>query len=309
MKHGSLFNGIGGFQLAAEYMGWQNVFSCEIDKFCNQVTKYHYPKCTQYEDIKKTDFTQHKGKIDILTGGFPCQPFSVAGKRLGTADDRNLWPEMYRAIKEIQPHYVIAENVRGIISWSKGLVFKQVCSDLENEGYEVLSFVLPAAGVNAPHKRERVWFIAYRPNTRIESLQFGGKNGIYGFEDATNTQCKRGLQREQIQSSKFSNKDGSKKRVTSDSNTKRRKIHEQSQTKGTQNSNELFVCECTVQNWNDFPTQSPICSRNDGVSFKLDGITFSNWRRQSIKAYGNAIVPQVALQIFKTIKQFENEKK
>ncbi len=308
MKHGSLFNGIGGFQLASEYMEWENIFSCEIDEFCNQVTKYHYPNCKQYYDIKTTDFREYKGKIDILTGGFPCQPFSVAGKRLGTEDDRNLWNEMYRAIKEIQPRWVVAENVRGIINWSKGLVFEQVQTDLENEGYEVQSFILPACSINAPHKRERVWFVAYRPNAGAESLQQQGENRIFGFENSTDTQCFRGLQSKQNKSSKFTNKNGSKKRVTSNSNTKRREIHEQSQTQGAQSSNELFGRKCTIQNWNDFPTQSPICSRNDGISSELDSVTFSRWRRESIKAYGNAIVPQVALQIFKTINEFEKIK-
>ncbi len=308
MKHGSLFNGIGGFQLASEYMEWENIFSCEIDEFCNRVTKYHYPNCTQHYDIKKTDFREYKGKIDIITGGFPCQPFSVAGKRLGTEDDRNLWNEMYRAIKEIQPRWVVAENVRGIINWSKGLVFEQVQTDLENEGYEVQSFVLPACSINAPHKRERVWFVAYRTNTGAESLQQQGENRIFRFENTADTQCKRELQREQIKSSKLANENGSNERTTTNTNTKGRKIQNKSKTQGTQSSNKLFRCKHTVQNWNDFPTQSPICSRDDGISSELDSITFPRWRRESIKAYGNAIVPQVALQIFKTIKEFEDEK-
>lgn len=111
MKHGSLFSGIGGFELAAQWMGWENVFHCEINPFCQKVLKYHYPNAIGYEDITKTDFTIHRRNIDILTGGFPCQPFSSAGKRLGKDDQRYLWKEMYRAIKEIEPTYIVGENV------------------------------------------------------------------------------------------------------------------------------------------------------------------------------------------------------
>jgi len=110
MRHGSLFSGIGGFDLAAEWMGWENVFHCEWNKFGQQVLKYYWPKAISYEDITKTDFTIHRGRIDILTGGFPCQPYSSAGKRLGKEDERHLWPEMLRAIREIQPSWVVGNK-------------------------------------------------------------------------------------------------------------------------------------------------------------------------------------------------------
>ena len=114
MNHASLFSGIGGFDLAAREVGWNNVFQCEIDPFCQSVLKYYFPKTVLYEDIKRTDFTSWKGKIDVLTGGFPCQPFSVAGQRKGADDDRYLWPEMLRVIRETRPLWVIGENVAGI---------------------------------------------------------------------------------------------------------------------------------------------------------------------------------------------------
>src|SRR5690606_3364764 len=178
MNHGSLFSGIGGFDLAAEEMGWNNVFHCEIEPFPRKILNYYWPKAKSYEDIKTTDFTVHRGQIDILTGGFPCQPYSVAGSRKGKEDDRHLWPEMLRAIRELSPSWIVGENVPGIISWNEGLVFEEVCADLENEGYEVQPIVLPAASVNAPHKRDRVWFVAYNPNTRVESLQSGRKDRV-----------------------------------------------------------------------------------------------------------------------------------
>jgi len=117
MKHGSLFSGIGGFDLAAEWCGWENIFHCEWNPFGQKVLKHHFPNSISYNDITKTDFSIHRGNIDILTGGFPCQPYSTAGLRKGKADERHLFPEMLRAIKEIQPTWVIGENVRGLVSW------------------------------------------------------------------------------------------------------------------------------------------------------------------------------------------------
>lgn len=158
---GHLFNGIGGFALAAHWMNWTNVMHCEIDPFCNKVMNYHFPNSYQHEDIRTTDFTIWRGKLDLITGGFPCQPYSTAGKRKGKDDDRHLWPQMLRAVREIQPGWIVGENVRGLTNWNGGLVFDEVQADLETEGYEVLPFLLPAAGVGCDHLRERVWFIAY----------------------------------------------------------------------------------------------------------------------------------------------------
>lgn len=116
LTHASLFSGFGGADLAARWMGWENAFWCEIDDFCRTVLSYWFPNSKKYANIKETDFTPWRGKIDVLTGGFPCQPFSVAGQRKGAADDRYLWPEMLRAIREIRPTWVIGENVAGILS-------------------------------------------------------------------------------------------------------------------------------------------------------------------------------------------------
>lgn len=288
-NHGSLFSGIGGFDLAAEWMGWNNVFHCEIDPFCRKVLHYYWPNSISYEDIRNTDFTVHRGTIDILTGGFPCQPFSVAGKRRGTEDDRYLWPEMLRAIREIKPDYVVGENVHGLLSWSNGLVLEQVLSDLEAEGYEVQSYILPAAGVNAPHKRNRVWIVAKNTNYcrclhgeikqegadvwQQRNTGTGSCNGIYIPEGVAADPNNEGLQR---------SKDV---RITGEERKKR---------------NEQFA-RSLQSTWENFPTQPPICSGDDGISERLDGITFPKWRTESVKAYGNAIVPQVAYAIFKAI--------
>lgn len=156
----NLFDGIGGFALAAEWMGWENVGSVEIDPFCRKVLDYWFDYKYRYGDIKTADFVRLRGRIDIITGGFPCQPFSNAGKQRGKDDDRYLWPEMLRAIREVQPRWVVGENVRGLLTNAGGMVFEQVCADMEALGYEVQPFLVPACAVDAPHRRDRVWIVA-----------------------------------------------------------------------------------------------------------------------------------------------------
>lgn len=173
MKHLSLFSGIGGFDLAAEWVGFENVGQVEKDQFCLQVLKKNFPHVPKFKDIKKFGKTDLTGRVDIITGGFPCQPFSQAGARGGTSDARHLWPEMLRVIRAFKPSWVVAENVRGLLTIEEGLVFEQVCIDLENAGYEVQPIIIPAASVNAPHRRDRVWFIAHTINSRSRGEERG----------------------------------------------------------------------------------------------------------------------------------------
>ena len=310
MTHGSLFSGIGGFDLAARWAGWDNLFNCEIDLFCRTVLKYHFPDAEQYGDIKTTDFTVWRDRIDVLSGGFPCQPFSQAGKRKGTKDDRYLWPEMLGVIRSVRPRWVVGENVIGIVNWSKGLVFEQVCSDLEAEGYEVQPFVIPACGVNAPHRRYRTWFVAHRSDARLEDVRQKRQNTVLSGGITSDTQCFRGYQLHQdIQSGQSNGKEFdnvSGKRNVADTNCKRLQRCKNKRSVGeirTEQQKQFAGSFCP--HWQDFPTQSPVCSRNDGLSYGLDGITFPKWRKESIKAYGNAIVPQVAYRIFETINEYE----
>lgn len=300
MKHGSLFSGIGGFDLASEWMGWENVFHCEWNPFGLRNLKYHFPKSISYNDITKTDFIIHRGTIDILTGGFPCQPYSVAGKRKGKEDERNLWPEMLRAIREIQPTWVIGENVSGLINWNGGMVFDEVPTDMEVEGYEVIPFILPAAGINAPHKRDRVWFIAYSERY-ANGLQAEGRMEVDGELLDKREGSKKANRFNNILKNGTASNSGNKGfqglQFDGSPNKKGQKGRKQP-------SGSTSKCH-QINNWSNFPTQSPVCSGNDGISAGLDGITFSKWRNESIKAAGNAIVPQVALQIFKAIEQFE----
>jgi len=164
MNHLDLFSGIGGFSLGLEKAGFTTKAFCEMDPFCKLVLNKHWKDIPVYDNIKTLNGTQIEkdiGAIDIITGGFPCQPYSVAGKQKGTNDDRYLWPEMFRVIREVQPTFVIAENVKGLVNIQDGMVFETVCSDLESEGFEVQTFIIPAAGIGAPHKRERVWIVGY----------------------------------------------------------------------------------------------------------------------------------------------------
>lgn len=191
ITHGSLFSGIGGAELAATWMGWENKFHCEINEFGRTVLDYWYPNSESYEDITKTDFTKWRGKINVLTGGFPCQPFSLAGRRKGAEDDRYLWPHMLRAIREIQPDWVVGENVNGIVTmvqpgeeakvantdniFEEGHIYRKVqrytldeiCESIEREGYQVQPLVIPACAVGAPHRRDRVWIVAHRSDSSV----------------------------------------------------------------------------------------------------------------------------------------------
>lgn len=408
MTHGSLFSGIGGFDLAAEWMGWKNVFHCEWNPFGQKILKYYWPKAISYEDITKTDFSIHRGKIDILTGGFPCQPYSLAGLRKGKEDERHLWPEMLRAVREIKPRWVVGENVLGLVGWNDGMVFEEVQADLEAEGYEVQPYVLPAASVGAPHRRDRVWFVAYtrsygsngrtsssdwqkeneafRPNLQFEitgSSPLGitpdtNNNGPHGTEDRQSVESGNdGSEARKIETIKSQGCPDESSRTFADPTGER--LEESGQTgiselstenrKGLDNRPEFFgplitndnqlngdisgFCTSRVsqqqktsifdnstsgndehsdmqrreepvftsisngqngfrgirfiEDWSQWPAQPPVCDGDDGFSSELDGITFSKWRTESIKAGGNAIVPQVVHQIFKAINEFEKE--
>ena len=341
MTHGSLFSGIGGFDLAAEWMGWENKFHCEWNPFGQKVLHHYFPNAEQFTDITKTDFTKYANKIDILTGGFPCQPYSSAGKRLGKKDDRHLFPEMLRAIREIQPRWVVGENVFGLVNWSGGLVFHEVQTDLETDGYEVQPYVLPAVSVNAPHRRDRVWFVAY-------SASNGHKNRCEKTRGQERSSEQWGMQQSQRMGSEWitSNTNGnglnqcnsdnevntSEGRFNALGNTNKsngdgdvadtmhkglqrgQKIDEWEEYNERRSGNgDEFRTNCKSNSrfrkcdFFNFPTKSPICDGNDGISDRLDSITFSKWRNESIKAGGNAIVPQVVYQIFKAIEKYEKK--
>ena len=212
--HASLFSGIGGAEIAASWMGWSNVFHCEIQEFPRRVLEYWYPNSKSYEDITKTDFTPWRGKIDVLTAGFPCQPFSLAGQRRGADDDRYLWPEALRAIREVQPSWFVGENVAALVTmvqpgedvalgrtddiFEENYIYRkeqrftldEICEGLEREGYAVQPFVIPACAVGAPHRRDRIWIVANRADAGAEN-QCGRKDGVHAAGFAADADINR----------------------------------------------------------------------------------------------------------------------
>ena len=335
MRHGSLFSGIGGFDLAAEWMGWENTFHCEWNPFGQRVLKHYWPNAESFTDITKTDFTKYYGTVDIISGGFPCQPYSSAGKRLGKEDARHLWPEMLRAIREVSPSFVVGENVRGLTNWNGGMVFEEVCAELESYGYQVAPIIIPACGVGAPHRRERVWFVAYshsnagrrgyresgreereaisngqpeiytRANSdgKTRNVTDAKRDGLEHWNEARNLRSQETTPRGE--GSTFANDfKANGNGNTTNANSGGVQRHRGSDKNGKFQTNEFNENNRKRQprmDWEKFPTQSPVCGGDDGLSRELDGITFSKWRNESIKAYGNAIVPQVAYQIFKAL--------
>jgi DNA (cytosine-5)-methyltransferase 1 len=443
-------------------MGWKNYLSCEIADFPNKILEHYWPDAYHHRDVKTLNYETINNELSerfgkqwrdddiILTGGFPCQPYSSAGKRLGKEDERHLWPEMLRIISEIKPKFIVGENVFGLLNWNGGMVFAEVCSDLEHQGYEITPVVIPAAAVNAPHGRDRVWFVAYangtgekhnggtniaeerevrgneesnvlgelcgdgnatdtnsngqfkgwrydgssqndeRSNaseqrsadtkdangcssdgilekksktcrgiskqTNVKKNQTSSSSGICGMDEANNTEkiignnqfaidksralvsqglkgiftsTNRRLEHNQmsfrelatmglsVDISRINRMEGNatdtdfeslyvKKSIIEHTNVqrqKRRMYQEQPKTTIREQFSERNARSTKSTNWHNFPTQPPICSGNDGFSNRLDGITFSKWRAESIKGYGNAICPQVTFEIFKAIEK------
>jgi DNA (cytosine-5)-methyltransferase 1 len=226
--------------------------------------------------------------VDLLTGGFPCQPFSQAGKRKGTSDDRYLWPEMLRVIRLTKPTWVIAENVSGILTIEQGMVFEQVCLDLEGEGYEVQPFIIPAVSVNAPHRRDRVWFVAHSKNIgnkrRPEEVceADGRQDGELRTEsngansDAPDTRCELRVE---------GNSEGMEADTTERTTS----------TVSAQQGNGVDW----DKNWIEVATK--LCGVDDGLPAELDfaGWTKSRHRIERLKSLGNSIVPEVVLQIMR----------
>ena len=175
MTHLSLFSGIGGLDLAAEMAGFRTVAQCEWADYPTKVLEKHWPGVTRWRDIReltRENFYERTGlrTVDVISGGFPCQPFSVAGKRRGKEDNRYLWPEMLRIIKELQPSWTVGENVAGIVN----MALDTVLADLETIGYSVRAFVIPACGVDAPHRRYRVAIVGHSKHNGLSSSKITG---------------------------------------------------------------------------------------------------------------------------------------
>lgn len=293
MRHGSLFTGIGGFDLAAQWAGWQNHLQVELDPWCRRILEKNFPYVPhRHADIHDFDPAPYAGAIDILSGGFPCQPYSQAGKRKGTDDPRHLWPEMLRVIRTIQPRWVVGENVRGLANWSRGLVFEQVCLDLESAGYQVQPFILPAASVNAPHERQRIWFVAHRSG---EQMGISGQPRQHGCVEFAVADAESGYEwgcsgkQEGGQAQQPGN--GTEPDTTSNANGERCEKRYASCIASRQGR----ISRGVLAQWDDWPNQSPVCGMDDGIPHRVD----------RIRGLGNAIVPQLAWRIFDAINQYE----
>lgn len=300
LAHAGLFSGIGGFSLAAQWMGWQNVFEVEIDPFCRQVLHKNFPHSQLFTDVCTFDGFPFRRRIDVLSGGFPCQPWSDAGKGLGTADPRHLWPQFLRLIREIQPRFVVGENVRGLLSWGGGIQFERVCADLEAEGYTVLPLLLPAVGVGAPHKRDRFWFVAHATGQRCEELcsvsggqesQLAERSDLCGPAAHANGfgwgAYESGLRQWQSDATGCPAADAASQRQRA----------QQPDSSGTGAHEGYAIPNATPSSWR--LTEPPLCGSNDGLPARL--VRTASPRAKQLKAYGNAIVPQVAFEIFQAI--------
>jgi DNA (cytosine-5)-methyltransferase 1 len=283
MKHLDLFSGIGGFALAASWV-WPDhevVAFCDNEPFCQKVLSKHWPDVPVIDDIRKIKGEDY-GAVDIITGGFPCQPFSCAGKRGGEADDRYLWPEMLRIIREIRPTWVIGENVAGIIN----MALDQVCTDLEDAGYTVQAFIIPACAVDAPHRRDRVWIVGHSAGarreacnaitcgTKPESGELADSNrdasdpqGISGWPGL----CENGQEQDGDQ---LANGGGD-----------------------ATNSGRIGRHNAWDEPWLEAATR--LCGIHDGVSGGVH-------RTDRLKSLGNAIVPQVAAVIMQAIRELDD---
>ena len=390
MTHASVFSGIGGPEVAATMLGWQNLFHCEINPFGRAVLDYWYPESKSYEDITKTDFTEWRGRVNVLTGGFPCQPFSYAGQRRGAEDDRYLWPYMYRCIDQIQPDWVVAENVAGILTMveqgevspmasaptlfdendgvqryqlRETFTLQRICDDLESHGYDVQPILIPACGVGAPHRRDRVFIIGHRIASDTdkrsdlrESRKPTGEDGCSRMEErnevrqsdiadnvrskskenvATDSACRgegtsrkgcgsesgRGDENQQPsewrEPTEWSDRFYALLRYSTDSDNEgleRNGGQELQGHQGRKKAVEYFTRSCGngiagLGRWDSFPSVSAIHRGNDGIPFPVDDLTisFGKWRTEALKAYGNAIVPQVMYEIFRAIEKVQQQ--
>ena len=334
-----LFSGIGGFSLGLESTGhFKTIAFCEKDKFCQKVLQKNFKNIPIEGEIRNVK--GEKYKADVVTGGFPCQPFSIAGKRKGTDDDRYLWDETIRVVRECKPKWFIGENVEGIINIQEGMVLRQVQTDLEKEGFEVQCLIIPASGIGAWHQRKRVWIIGCNVSNSDKSRSFKeystsfnrqnkgdgfiNESGSRSNENVSNTDSrmrrrgrtigesgtnqvwgfhiKKEKQSEQNFRSKVIGCDDLFREDVSDSNGKRSQGYKfQQHLETRKQSSTNDGKESFKRQQTWWQTQSELCGVPDGVSYELD-----KDRANRVKSLGNSIVPQIARELGKAIIKAEN---
>jgi len=295
LKTLDLFSGIGGFSIGLERAGFKTVAFCEIDKYCKLVLQKHWKDVKIYHDVReitKRQFEEDGCELpEVITGGVPCQPFSVAGKQKGTDDNRHLWPEMFRVIQDFSPKWIIIENVRGLINIQDGVVFERMHLDLANEGYEAQSFIIPAAGVGAPHRRDRVWIVANSRRT------------IRGQQSSRN---KESIGSGAFQETKWSADSDSvarsseREKIMADSKSIGSNVRKINQSKKESGEERIFRSEAgrvssSINQHNWWNIEPDVGRVADGVQ----------GRTHRLKGLGNAIVPQIAEEIGKAIMKVE----
>jgi len=297
-----LFSGIGGFSLGLESLGqFETIAFCEKDKFCQKVLQKNFPNITIEGEIR--DVKGEKYKADVVCGGFPCQPFSVAGKRKGTDDDRYLWDETIRVVRECKPKWFIGENVEGIINIQEGMVLRQVQTDLEKEGFEVQCLIIPASGIGAWHQRKRVWIIGCNVSNTFGKLSDGCSSTTRDSStEFKGVECNQSWNWNEVWSKTKRCSEQNRDNVQ-DSNSFGLQGHRlQSDNLQKKNSTrEIFNSSVEKQQtW--WQTQSELCGVPNGVSYELD-----KDRANRIKSLGNAIVPQMARIFGLAIKRVLNQ--
>lgn len=300
LTHLSLFSGIGGLDLAAEWAGFETVGQCEWADYPTKVLEKHWPTVPRWRDIRtltKESFYERTGlrTVDIISGGFPCQPFSTAGVRRGKNDDRYLWPEMLRVIKELRPAWVVGENVVGIID----LALDTVLSDLEAIGYSVQAFIIPACGLDAPHRRYRVFIVAYansygREGARHTPEEGRDDNSILPLVAEGSTipdpdEIRRDLRRSERKGIHRGEPPCDEANPGGENVPHSESAEQQGERTGTRNRRPEFRCG------GRWPPEPGVGRVAHGVPYWVDRIT----------AIGNAVVPQQAYPIFKAIHDLE----
>jgi DNA (cytosine-5)-methyltransferase 1 len=334
-----LFSGIGGFSLGFEKTGsFETVAFCEKDKFCQSVLVKHWKHIKIYDEIRNLKGIQ----ADVITGGFPCQPFSVAGKRKGTDDDRYLWDETLRVVAETKPRWFVGENVEGIVNISEGKVLQQIQKDLESEGFQVQCLIIPASGVGAWHQRKRVWIIAYSNSNRnrneisksnekknsfsqehrqkfstsrksigTNSNDVSNSNGRLRGRWTTIEQSGENEVRRIYSSKEEQARDDLRSKTigcdavsgkTENVSYSNEKRLEVKQRKSKNNGKKFQTIERNSIKRSWWQTQSELRGVPDGIQYGLD-----KDRANRIKALGNSIVPEIAYEIAKAILVAENE--
>ena len=322
-----LFSGIGGFSLGLESTGFfKTIAFVEKDKFCQKVLQKNFPNIPIEDEVRNVK--GERFKADVITGGFPCQPFSVAGKRKGTDDDRYLWDETIRIIRECKPRWFIGENVEGIINIQEGMVLRQVQTDLEKEGFKVQCLIIPASGIGAWHQRKRVWIIAnsnsrfrIRENKEIQTrgntsatsskdvsnsdsklrgrgraIKESGANEIWGFYSEKKEQTQHDIRSKTIGCNDILREEQNLQ-YTNNQRCKESDIPTESKKKDGF-CGERHNGSSRNKTW--WQTQSSLCGVPNGVSYELD-----KDRTNRIKSLGNSIVPLIARQLGLAIMESE----